>query len=297
MMLVMLFCLTVACAVLLILALVPDPSQQAIRQRLTAEVALPVGGAAPHRPSPVAKALRVLEPVNRSPRLDGMKQRLGGHLTAGHVALNAVEFLGLQEITALCAMAFYVTWVGPLKVNWLMFTAVGAVGFLLPHLWLKARIKTRQQAIARDLPEMVDLLSLCVEAGTDFMGAMTRVVREFRRCPLTEELGMVLQEIRMGKRRRDALRDLSRRVDIPDISAFTRTLVQADRMGTGIAEALRIQSEDSRMRRFYRGEKLAQQSPLKMLIPLIFCIMPAVAIVVGGPILLQFLRGDLLPKM
>jgi len=143
----------------------------------------------------------------------------------------------------------------------------------------------------------VDLLSLCVGAGGDFMGALNRIVREFRPCPVREELGILLQEVRVGKRRRDALRAFAVRLKCPEASTFARTLIQVDRMGTGLAEALTILSEDMRLQRYHWAERFAQQAPLKMLIPLIFSL-GAAMIIVAGPIMIQFFRGDLLsPKL
>ncbi len=127
------------------------------------------------------------------------------------------------------------------------------------------------------------------------MGGLTRVVREFRKGPLTDELSIVLHEIRVGKQRREALRALGKRVNIPDIASFVRTMVQADRMGTGISEALLILSEETRLRRYHRAERFAQKAPIKMLLPLMM-IMLTVLIIVGGPIMLQFLRGEIMPK-
>lgn len=272
---------------LLVWATAPDPSQRVIRERVIAEVG---GQEVQAQQSPLLRCLRSLSPLNEAPWLERMRQRAGRHLESGHVRLNAIEFLGLQEIVAAAAMSVYVMLFGS-RVSWPICIAAGAAGFMVPDMLLRSHIKTRQDAVARDLPEVVDLLNLCVNAGTDFMGAVQRVVREFRPCPIVEELSLVLQEIRMGKRRRDALRGFAKRVQIPDVSSFVRTLVQADRMGTGIADALRIQSEEGRMRRFYRGEKLAQQAPVKMLIPLVLCILPTVLIIVAAPVIIQFVRG------
>jgi len=105
---------------------------------------------------------------------------------------------------------------------------------------------------------------------------------------LIEELFNISQEARMGKTRREALRTMANRLNMPEISSLVRTLIQSDRMGTGIDEALRIHSEESRLVRFEKGERLALQAPLKLLIPLIFCILPVVFIIVAGPIILEF---------
>jgi len=108
---------------------------------------------------------------------------------------------------------------------------------------------------------------------------------------------LVLKEINVGKPRVEALRDMAKRLDIPDVTSFVRTLIQADRMGTPVEEAFRILSEDSRMRRFHRGERMAMTAPLKMLIPLIFCILPVILIIVAGPILIRFIKEGLFAGM
>jgi len=225
-----------------------------------------------------------------------MRVRLDKNLgKAGRVALDSMEFIMVKWLVALAAAAAYVATVGvrELKLPWLLGATL--MGFFLPDWWLRRRVQLRRQSIERDLPEVVDLLTLCVEAGGDFMNAMNRVVREYRRCPLTGELEVVLQEIRMGKRRREALRNLAKRLEIPEVSSLVRILVQADRMGTGIGEALKIQSEDSRLRRFNRAERFAARAPVKLLLPLLL-IMGAVAGIVGAPIMIRFLQGQLMPR-
>jgi len=109
---------------------------------------------------------------------------------------------------------------------------------------------------------------------------------------IVEELRSMMQEINVGKPRRDALRDMARRYEMPDLSTFARTLIQADRMGTSVSEALNILSEDMREARFRRGETMALKAPLKMLIPLLFFIFPVVAILVAGPIFLDFIQNN-----
>ncbi len=279
-----------AAIVLACWALAPDLVQRAIRGRVYQEVA-----EEPLRKSDLAKTLDVIAPINAKLRLGPSESKRSNQLMAGRVSLTAIEFLTLKEVIAVLGVGAYVLYVGMPNVQPAWAVGIGVISFLLPSVWLRMRIKSRQQAIARDLPEMVDLLNLCVSAGADFMGALNRVVREFRRGPLTEELRTVLQEVRVGKRRKEALQAFARRVEIPDVSSFVRTLVQADRMGVGIGEALRIQSEDSRMRRFHQAERFAAVAPLKMLLPLIL-IMGSVVMLVGGPVFIQFTRGQLLPK-
>lgn len=275
--------------------LIPDREQRSIRSRLAAELRTPEENA-PGRMKKLARMLKALSALSPL-KFETFQKRLGRSLESGRVALSAVEFVALKQMVAIVAAVGSMALLGSGKGN-PMFVGVAALtGFFLPDIWLHRRIEHRHRAVSRDLPDMVDLLSLCVGAGADFMAATTRVVREFRRGPLVEELSTMLQEIKLGKRRRDAIRAMASRVDTPDVNSFARTLVQADRMGTGIAEALRIQSEDSRSRRQQFMERLAQRAPMKMLLPLIFFIMPSVLIVVAGPVLLQFIQGDLLGKL
>jgi tight adherence protein C len=165
------------------------------------------------------------------------------------------------------------------------------LGFVLPEVWLYRRIKNRQAAVLRDLPHIIDLLNICVGAGLDFMVAVNRVIQEFRPCVVLGELKILFQEIQMGSSRREALKNLGSRVNSPEVLSFVRTLIQADRMGTPIGDALKMQSEEIRIRRFQKGEEMALKAPIKLLFPLLFFILPVVLIIVAGPILLQFTRG------
>jgi tight adherence protein C len=161
-------------------------------------------------------------------------------------------------------------------------------------VWLRARIAKRHKAVIRLLPEVIDLLSLCVGAGLDFLGGLNKILllKWFQRQPLVEELSIVVQEIKLGKRRAEALKAMAKRINLPELSSFIRTLVQADRMGTPIEETLSIHAEDVRMQRFTRAERAALRAPIKILIPLIFCIMPCVALIVGGPVFIQFTKQN-----
>jgi tight adherence protein C len=167
-----------------------------------------------------------------------------------------------------------------------------AAGFFIPDVWLNRKIKIRQHSIRKDLPNIIDLLNLCVSGGLDFMLAVNRVVRDMRSCDLTQELAEVYRQTVVGKSRREALKHLGWRVDMAEVYSFVRTLVQADRMGSPLADALKIQSEEIRVRRFQRGEAMALKAPIKLLFPLFAFILPVVLILVGGPIILQFGRTN-----
>jgi tight adherence protein C len=201
------------------------------------------------------------------------------------LAFKLLGVIGLPIIGALFLSSFF-----PLRLT--IFLSA-AVGFLLPDIWLREKIKRRQQRIRRDLPNMIDLLNLCVSGGLDFMLAVNRAVKDLSPCDLTAELAEVYHETQMGKSRREALKNFAWRVDTPEVYTFVRTLIQAERMGVPISDTLKVQAEEMRMRRYLRGETLALKAPIKLLLPLFLFILPAVLIIVAGPILLQFMRTNI----
>lgn len=156
------------------------------------------------------------------------------------------------------------------------------VGFRLPDLWLGTRISERRQAITRTLPDALDLLIICIEAGMAFEGAMSRVAERMVG-PLSEEFRRALTEMSMGQRRRDALRDMAERSQTPDLISFVAVVVQADQTGVSIGQVLRVQADALRVRRRLRAKEEGAKAPLKMLFPLIFFILPATFAVLLGP--------------
>lgn len=220
---------------------------------------------------------------------DGIKRKL---LKAGS-PLGVVEFLGFKLLALILLPTLSFIFLGDKFSKEMLLAGSLAVGFFIPELWLNNKIKRRQASIKKDLPNIIDLLNLCVSGGMDFMLAVNRVVKDLKPCDVTRELSEVYRETQMGKSRREALKNLSRRVDLPEVHSFVRTLIQADRMGTPMAEALNMQSEEMRVRRFQNGESMALKAPIKLLFPLFAFILPVVLIIVGGPIILQFVRGSL----
>ena len=162
--------------------------------------------------------------------------------------------------------------------------------YLHPAAWLRAATRRRQRAFERALPFVLDLLTLSVEAGLDFMTGLKRILDHRTMDPLGEELLRTLREVQVGKTRREALRMLGQRAQHPDISAVVNALVQADELGVSLGAILRIQADQMRVRRFQRAEKLAQEAPVKLLFPLVAFIFPAVFIVLLGPIMLELLK-------
>lgn len=167
--------------------------------------------------------------------------------------------------------------------NPFIFALVGAVfGFTLPRLWLTSSVRRRKEAVVKKLPDALDLMTICVDAGLTFDGAMTKVDEKWED-PLSNEFGRVVYEIQLGKTRRQALRDMSERIDVPDVQSFIASILQADQLGVSVGKVLRIQSEQMRVRRRQRAEEKAQQAPIKMLFPMIFLIFPALFVVLLGP--------------
>lgn len=156
-----------------------------------------------------------------------------------------------------------------------------------PDVWLRYSVKVRHKKIERALPFVLDLLTLAVESGLDFMSGLSRIIEHREVDPLGEELIRVFREIQVGRSRKEALRNMSDRVDHTDIRSLTSALIQADELGTGIGHALRIQAEQVRNKRFQRAEKMGNEAPVKLLFPLVAFIFPSVLLVLLGPLLLQ----------
>lgn len=202
---------------------------------------------------------------------------------------SPTEFLGIRGLAALllAVLTFFLTMLANVEpLQRLLFTALlGFIGFFLPVYWLGSRIRRRQDEIVKTLPDALDLLTISVEAGLPFDGAMQRVADKWDN-ELSKGFQRVLTELRVGKARRDALRDMSDRMDVPDVTSFVAALVQADQLGISIAKVLRIQSEQMRIKRRQRAEEKAQQAPIKMLLPMTFLIFPTILIVILGPAVL-----------
>ena len=179
-----------------------------------------------------------------------------------------------------------------LSSNSILLVLMGYLYFYAyPLIWLRSTLKKRHFSIMLALPFVLDLLTLSVEAGMDFMSALQRNCERRRLDPLNEELIRMTREIQMGIARRVALRNMADRVRQPDLKAVAFALIQADELGVPIGPILRIQSEQLRTRRFDRAERLANEAPVKMLGPLLLCIFPAVLIVLLAPIILEAVKN------
>jgi tight adherence protein C len=167
------------------------------------------------------------------------------------------------------------------------------IGFMLPYMFVRSMIDRRKQAIVKKLPDALDLMTICVDAGLTFNAAMQKVDEKWDD-PLSLEFGRVIYEMQLGKSRRQSLKDMSERIDVPDVTSFIAAVLQAEQLGVGIGKVLRIQSEQMRVRRRQRAEEKAQQAPVKMTFPLVFLIFPSIFVVLLGPAGIQVARSDAL---
>ena len=200
--------------------------------------------------------------------------------------LTVNDFLGLKLAGAIVVgigVTFFVITAGAPAPVLLIGPLGGAVlGYFLPNLWLRSKIRKRQNEIQLSLPDVLDLLVVCVEAGMGFDSAMQKVTEKFDNA-LTREFAQIINEIRLGKPRREALRDMIERTQVGDVSSFISAIIQADQLGVSISRILSIQSEQMRMKRRQRAEKLAHEAPIKMLIPMALFMLPTIYLVILGP--------------
>ncbi len=209
--------------------------------------------------------------------------------------LEPADFIGLKGMVALI-LGVLALILGSQLVGWgegaLAALICGAVGYFLPDLWLSGQIAKRKKVITKALPDALDLLTISVEAGLGFDAAMNKVAQKWDNA-LSHEFARTLAEIRMGKTRREALRDLCSRTDVPDMNASLAAVIQSDQLGVSIAKVLRVQSEQMRVLRRQRAEEEAHRAPVKMTFPLIFLIFPAMLIVILGPAGIQIAQAFL----
>lgn len=165
-----------------------------------------------------------------------------------------------------------------------------AMLYIYPNAWLRNMVNKRHSSIMRALPNLLDLLTLSVEAGKDFLSALKDILAKRPMDALGEEFTRALQEIRLGKKRQTALRDMANRTQQPDLTAVLHSIVQADELGISIGGLLRIQSDQLRNKRFSRAEKLAGEAPVKLLMPVVLFIFPAVFLLLLGPVILQAMK-------
>ncbi len=243
--------------------------------------------------------------ITEHPSLEDSRQRLHSKLVSGGfegliqprevIALRVIVPLGIGGLLCVLLGLSFTQMSG--KAAQVMADRQFSIYFLVilllgfyTDLWLKKAIRMRHKHIQRALPFVLDLLTLSVESGLDFMTGINRIIQKREIDPLGEELIRVFREIQVGRSRKEALQNFAARVNHSDIRTLSNALVQADELGSGIGNALRIQADQIRTKRFQRAEKLGNEAPVKLLFPLVVFIFPAVFMILLGPILLQMLQ-------
>ncbi len=230
-------------------------------------------------------------------RLTGFAQRLASPkrvsrtdrrlMMAGNPGnLRTVDFLALKllvmGVLGLGAAGILLLTGGGFPFALIAGFAIGGIGFFLPEFWLSRRIKERKRLVLLAVPDTLDLLTISVKAGLSFDGALSKVV-EKTEGPLSEEFRRALAEVRVGRTRREALRDLVDRTNVQALSNFIGAIIQAEQLGVSISKVLQVQSEQLRIERRQRAEEMANKAPIKMLFPLVGCIFPSIFIVLLAP--------------
>ncbi len=240
--------------------------------------------------------LRMFSPMYRAlvPRIQQIKmpiyrQKMKAQFISAGVddQFDADEFVGLKIISSFAGAVFIVLFSSQIGWSISFFKIIlGFVfGFFIPDFAVYEIRKGRQKSMMKQLPGFLDLLTLSVEAGLDFMAAISRVVQFAKDGPLKTEFSQMLKELQLGTVRADALRNMADRCQLPALSSFATILIQADQMGGSIGPVLRAQSDQLRSQRFQAAEREGAKATQKLLIPLIVCILPAVFIVILGPVI------------
>lgn len=238
------------------------------------------------------KLARTASKLTPRSNVESLRQKL---LEAGSPSkIGPSEFLGLRIVVGgMAGGAFFLLFVvtgAPLSQLVLFPVFIAGIGYMIPGIWLNRKVKDRQTEIQLSLPDAIDLLTISVEAGLGFDPALQRVAEKWDN-ELTREFKRMLSEIRMGKSRREALREMANRINVDDLNVFIASIVQADQLGVSIAQVLRVQSKQMRMRRRQRAEAKAHKAPIKMLFPMILLIFPAMYVVILGPAIPALLNG------
>lgn len=268
-----------------------DPNQ--IEQRLAQFIDNPVTLEKLELEQPFSE--RVLKPFLRffgrimgsfTPAKSAERLRRNLQMAGNPNGLQPGDFQAMRLLAAvlLGGMVAFLSWAAKMELGMIiLFTAIfGAIGFMIPVYWLGGKIKKRKKAIFRALPDAIDLLTISVEAGLGFDQALQRVTEKWDN-ELCKEFKRVLSEMRLGKLKRDALREMSYRCDVPELNVFVASIIQAEQLGVSMAKVLRIQADQMRIRRRQMAEELAHKAPIKMLFPMVFLIFPSIYIVILGP--------------
>lgn len=215
---------------------------------------------------------------------------------AGRYGMTPVQLRTWQyKIAALLPFGAAILTIAGLGFDWiitpLVIAAAAAAGYFIPVLLLNNEATQRRNAILRQLPSTLDLMTICVEAGLSLQAALFKVVEKSRPSPLREELDQALREIQLGRPRAQALKDMAKRINLKEVNSVVLSMVQAEAMGTSVAKSLRVQAEIARENRWQRAQEKAYQAPVKLTFPLVLFIFPVIFIVIFGPVALELMAN------
>ena len=288
-----------AAVLLLFIGFLSKPAPDAVQQRLSQLVVQPKTLEEMDLDQPFFE--RTLRPLVK--RLSKVRKKdQGGMVTRAQArlaragnpgGLQGADWMGVKMLAAIggalggFAIGFLL---GGTALGMLFGVALLGFGYVITEYWLSKRIKKRSMEIVLQLPDALDLLTISVEAGLGFDAALAKVVEKMDG-PLVNEFGQALAEVRMGRTRRDALRDVAKRAEARPVSNFIGAIVQAEQLGVPIAKVLQIQSQQLRIERRQRAEEAAAKAPVKMLFPMVGCIFPTIFIVILGPAVVTVMGG------
>ncbi len=211
--------------------------------------------------------------------------------------ISAREFAGLKVAFGAGAALLFVLLVSLAQVpssgahRLLLTCGIACLGYWAPDLWIARKVKERRQLILLELPDFIDLLTLLAEAGLDFGTSIMTILENSKKTPLIEELSLFYAETNVGKSRIQALRDFGARVGLGELNLFLGSLLQSEKLGVDMAAYLRSQSNDFREKRIRRAERAALQAPIKMTVPLVFFIFPALILIMLGPVVISAIQS------
>ncbi len=228
---------------------------------------------------------KVLQDTTRKLEIAGNPGRIDASTFLATRFVAAIFFGGI-----LLAVGLFSPNPWPLARTFLVVLVFTVLGFFFPQLWLQSRINARQKEIRKAMPDALDLLTICVEAGLGFEAAMSKVSEKWEN-QLSLAFLRAIREIQLGKARRDAMRDMAERIGIPEMTSFVAAIIQSEILGVSLAKVLRIQSDQMRVRRRQIAEEAAHQAPVKMILPLAFLIFPSIFIILLTPAGIQISRS------
>jgi tight adherence protein C len=239
-------------------------------------------------PSELAK--RLASYIPKSPKeMSRVQKRFA---RAGYHGYMPAIIYAASELVLPIVLGITVLWLAGLGRGLFFALLAAAVGFMLPSFWLESQINKRKKQIQNGLPDALDLFIVCLEAGSGLDQAIVKATEELSisHPALSEELRMITSEIRAGKPRLDAFRNFAERTKVDDVRSLVAMLIQTDRFGTSVSQALRTHAEVSRTKRRQRAEERGAKVGVKLVFPLVFCLFPAFYVVTLGPAVIQFVR-------